>query len=80
MKKLRLSFIIISLFFLTNCAPNTTIYYPGYANDYVYSIGYYGYRPYWGGRYSTNSGWITTGWSGSTSHYSRSWYGYVSRW
>ncbi len=24
------------------------VYNPGYSNDYVYSVGYYNNRPYWG--------------------------------
>lgn len=28
-----------------------TVYDPGYSNDYVYSVGYYNNRPYWGNNY-----------------------------
>lgn len=27
------------------------VYDPGYSNDYVYSVGYYNNRPYWGNNY-----------------------------
>lgn len=27
------------------------VYDPGYSNDYVYSVGYYNNRPYWGNKY-----------------------------
>jgi hypothetical protein len=28
-----------------------TVYDPGYSNNYVYSVGYYTNRPYWGNNY-----------------------------
>lgn len=31
--------------------PNPVVYNPGYSNDYVYSVGYYNNRPYWGNNY-----------------------------
>ena len=34
-----------------NVGVNTVVYNPGYSNDYVYSVGYYGTRPYWGSNY-----------------------------
>ena len=30
---------------------DTVVYDPGYSNDYVYSVGYYNNRPYWGNNY-----------------------------
>ncbi|WED42665.1 hypothetical protein [Legionella cardiaca] len=69
--------------FLSGCyVTSSTNYYPGYTNDYVYSVGYYGYRPYWGSRYLTGYGWNNGYWSGYRGVYSypRSWYGYVRRW
>ncbi len=44
------------LLMLTGCAVdtvgvNTVVYDPGYSNDYVYSVGYYNTRPYWGNNY-----------------------------
>jgi hypothetical protein len=35
------------------------VYDPGYSNDYVYSVGYYNNRPYWGNKYYYyNTGYI----------------------
>lgn len=28
-----------------------TVYDPGFSSDYVYSVGYYNNRPYWGNNY-----------------------------
>lgn len=44
------------LLLLTSCTVNTVgvdtvVYNPGYSNDYVYSVGYYNNRPYWGNNY-----------------------------
>ncbi|BCA93979.1 hypothetical protein TUM19329_03400 [Legionella antarctica] len=43
------------LLIITGCAANTgvntVIYDPAYSNDYVYSVGYYNTRPYWGNNY-----------------------------
>jgi len=47
--------------FLASCTVSSTAYVP--SNDYVYSVGYYGYQPYWGNYYS--SGWGNVGyWRG----------------
>lgn len=35
----------------TGCAVETVSYDSGYSNDYVYSVGYYENRPYWGNNY-----------------------------
>lgn len=55
--------IIVSapLLTLTGCTVdtagvNTVVYDPGYSNDYVYSVGYYNNRPYWGNNYYTGYG------------------------
>lgn len=44
------------LLILTGCTVDTVgvdtvVYDPGYSNDYVYSVGYYGNQPYWGNSY-----------------------------
>lgn len=44
------------LLILTGCTADTVgvdtvVYEPGYSNDYVYSVGYYKNRPYWGNNY-----------------------------
>ncbi len=46
---------------------NTVAYDPGYSNDYVYSVGYYNNRPYWGNNYYPNRGYYnrTVGYWGS---------------
>jgi hypothetical protein len=56
MKKLIAALIISSPLLFTGCtvdtvAVNTVAYDPGYSNDYVYSVGYYNNRPYWGNNY-----------------------------
>lgn len=54
----------------------STIDYGNYNNDYVYSVGYYGYRPYWGNRFLSN-----VDVNLDEGYYpDRAWYGYVSRW
>ncbi|WP_035918954.1 hypothetical protein [Legionella fairfieldensis] len=74
MKKIIIAALVfVPAMFLTSCRVNEAAYYPGYYNsDYVYSVGYYGYRPYWGG-YS--GGWGNAGyWSGYRA-YNRGWVG-----
>ncbi|KGP63087.1 hypothetical protein EP47_04665 [Legionella norrlandica] len=44
------------LFLITGCAVDGVAveevsYDSGYSNDYVYSVGYYSNRPYWGNNY-----------------------------
>ncbi|MDI9819357.1 MULTISPECIES: hypothetical protein [unclassified Legionella] len=84
MKKLIIALLMFSpTLFLSSCTVTRTAYHPGYTNDYVYSVGYYGYRPYWGSRYA-GYGWRSGYWSGYRGVYSvgypRAWYGYVRRW
>jgi hypothetical protein len=44
---------------------NTVVYDPGYSNDYVYSVGYYNNRPYWGNNYYYSGyGWGDNGYWG----------------
>ncbi|MFC3909110.1 hypothetical protein ACFORL_08485 [Legionella dresdenensis] len=55
---------------------STTTYYPGYNNDYVYSVGYYGYRPYYTGYGWGNNYWYGhRGFYGYGGYYSRGWDG-----
>lgn len=42
------SFICLGL---SGCVVETVNYDSGYSNDYVYSVGYYNTRPYWGNNY-----------------------------
>lgn len=39
---------------LSGCVVETVSYDPGYRSDYVYSVGYYNSRPYWGNNYNYN--------------------------
>lgn len=46
----------VPILFLSGCSVSTVEYQtvaydPGYSNDYVYSVGYYNNRPYWGNNY-----------------------------
>lgn len=50
MKKCLLAFVLsFPLLFLTGCG--VTTYSPAYGSDYVYTVGYYGYQPYWSRQY-----------------------------
>ncbi|KTD20998.1 Uncharacterised protein [Legionella lansingensis] len=85
MKKLILAVILFApTVFLTSCSVTTASYSPRYGNDFVYSVGYYGYRPYWGTPYFTSYGWRSGYWGGYRGVYfggaPQAWYGYVSRW
>lgn len=52
MKKLVLAVLVSApVLLLSGCAVETVAYDPGYSNDYVYSVGYYNNRPYWGNNY-----------------------------
>jgi hypothetical protein len=52
MNKFLVSLVLSTpIFMLSGCAVQTTTYDSGYSNDYVYSVGYYGNRPYWGNNY-----------------------------
>ncbi|KTD17667.1 hypothetical protein [Legionella jordanis] len=90
MKKLLLASLAFTpILLLSSCAMTTATTYPGYTNDYVYSVGYYGYRPYWGTRYYSNYELENTYWGNYRNiyyygdyggAYPNAWYGYVSRW
>lgn len=62
MNKLIIAFILSApILLLTSCTVdtvsyNTVAYDPGYSNDYVYSVGYYNNRPYWGNNYYSGYG------------------------
>ena len=53
------SIISASMFLLSGCGVDavsyntvdTVVYDPGYSSDYVYSVGYFNNRPYWGNNY-----------------------------
>lgn len=58
MNTLRIAITVSApLLLLTSCCTvdrvgvDTVAYDPGYTNDYVYSVGYYNNRPYWGNNY-----------------------------
>ncbi|ASQ47257.1 hypothetical protein [Legionella clemsonensis] len=82
MKKLIIACLLfVPSLLLSSCTVTTANYYPaGYRNDFIYSVGYYGYRPYWGTRAYTGYRW--PGYWGYRGIYSypRAWYGYVRRW
>lgn len=81
-KQLIAALVFVPSICLTSCMTEGPTYYPGYANDYVYSIGYYGYRPYWGTRYDGRPGlrgFDPQPWRGYYKP-SRAYYGYVRRW
>ncbi|OGV26639.1 MAG: hypothetical protein A3F18_06635 [Legionellales bacterium RIFCSPHIGHO2_12_FULL_37_14] len=48
---------------LTGCYVADSAYYPDYDEDYIYSVSYYGYRPYdWGDGYYLTYGWGSRDW------------------
>lgn len=50
-------------FSLTGCYVADSAYYPDYDDDYIYSVSYYGYRPYdWGDGYYLTYGYGTRDW------------------
>lgn len=60
MKTVLLAALISAPIILSGCTSTSTVvtnpaynkvYDPGYSNDYVYSVGYYNNRPYWGNNY-----------------------------
>jgi hypothetical protein len=57
-------FLLSSVLTLMGCSVSQGNYSP-YNNDYVYSVGYYGYQPYYGQRYYS-------GYVGDNNY----WYGY----
>ncbi|KTD64527.1 hypothetical protein [Legionella spiritensis] len=62
--------VLISAFMMSSCSVTTATYSPGYNSDYVYSVGYYGYKPYWRNRYYWGAGWGNPyGYSNSTTYY-----------
>ncbi len=73
MKKLLASVALVSaVALMSSCGTvlvDNAVYDPGYSNDYVYSVGYYNNRPYWGNNYYYYSGgapWGVDGyWGGS---------------
>jgi hypothetical protein len=61
-------FVFVPSIFLTACTITQGSYYP--RNDYVYSVGNFGYRPHWGNFYS--AGWGNMGyWRGYRGVYNR---------
>ncbi|KTD39095.1 hypothetical protein Lnau_0294 [Legionella nautarum] len=74
MKKITIAALMfVPATFLTGCTIAETTYSPGYNNDYVYAVGYYGYRPYWTSYYS--GGWGNVGyWRGYRAYSNRSWF------
>lgn len=77
-KYLLASAVLLGSVSMTGCY-NNSAYAPGYNSDYVYSVGYYGYRPFWGGRYYSGYGWGNHTWFGQPAqgHYYNRWYGRV---
>jgi hypothetical protein len=61
--KTRMALVCILGLGLSGCYVAESAYYPDYDEDYVYSVGYYGYRPYdWGDGYYATYGWGTRDW------------------
>lgn len=80
MKKILLvSSVFASMILLDGCTVVQSPYSPAYNSDYVYSVGYYGFRPYWGNRYYSGYGWGNHTWFGQSAvgggHYYNRWYG-----
>ncbi|MCA0402680.1 MAG: hypothetical protein LCH30_02670 [Proteobacteria bacterium] len=73
MKKIIISALLLFFpLFFTGCTVTQSNYVPAYRNDYVYSVGYYGYRPYWNN--SVGYGWgVGNYWGGNRSFYNRGW-------
>jgi hypothetical protein len=44
-------FVLLSSSCTLNSGPEPVVYDPGYSNDYVYSVGFYTNRPFWGNNY-----------------------------
>ncbi len=73
--------LVVGALSLGGCAITDTTYSPGYGNDYVSSVGYYGYQPsyrnYWGyydTRYNSGMGYGHRNyWSGGPGWYGRGW-------
>jgi hypothetical protein len=63
--------MLVGCVVLTGCyVAESTDYYPSYNEDYIYSVGYYGYRPYnWGSGYYDTYGWGTRDWDSVPSPY-----------
>lgn len=63
--------IILSGCVSEGVAIETVSYDSGYSNDYVYSVGYYNNRPYWGNNYYSNPSFIGPYgyWGGDTDTY-----------
>jgi hypothetical protein len=63
-----LAFILLSgCTTVETVAVQPVVYSPGYSSDYIYSVGYYNNRPYWGNNYyyySSGSGWGNNGYWG----------------
>lgn len=85
MKKYLVPALVLSpIMLLGGCGVSTStytpVYTPAYTNDYVYSVGYYGYRPYYGNRYYTGYNWRDNYWTGNryNGFYGRSWH--ARRW
>ncbi len=62
--KIRMGLLYFTLMLgLSGCYVPESGYYPDYDEDYVYAVGYYGYRPYdWGQGFYTTYGWGTRDW------------------
>jgi hypothetical protein len=75
MKKIIIAALVFvpATFLSTSCSVTSAGYYP--KNDYVYSVGYYGYRPYWGAN-TYSIGWGNGGyWRGYRGVSTRAWWG-----
>jgi|GEM_PF-1539375 len=61
------SALALSAGLMTGCTVTDATYSPGYINyntDYVYTTGYYGYRPAWGNNYYSGYRWRNNNWGG----------------
>lgn len=69
--KSRLIVMLSGFMMLAGCQVPEAAYYQNYKKDYIYSVGYYGYRPYdWGYGYYDTYGWGTRDWDAERSPYS----------
>ncbi|MBA3537642.1 MAG: hypothetical protein H0T84_13715 [Tatlockia sp.] len=81
MKKIIIAALVFvpATFLTTSCSVTSAGgYHP--RNDYVYSVGHYGYRPYWGAN-TYSIGWGNGGyWRGYRGVSTRSWWGGHRHW
>ncbi|MGQ3890691.1 hypothetical protein [Legionella sp. CNM-4043-24] len=56
------STLSLSALMMSGCTVTESTYAPGYDTDYVYTTGYYGYRPVWGNSLYSGYRWRNNNW------------------